>query len=280
MSSGYQSTLERKAGDSSLGEPYGHAGDPRLTANDNLGFDDRPPLQGNPLAPLINARRRALGLATPHADSPTTSTHVAGFSKALQPSKRSSDGLYAEWAVSTAAVRQLHADALRGIYGIPMLTILDRVGVSRIRPEGAFYEPDDGGIEVVLIPCFEAPPRLPGGRWRAPNEVIDLLAFRPADPHRWWSRRGLVAALGEEALSEFSDEPVPIWGNPLAWLRSGATGICPVSGDPGAVRDVLIRLPGIVAMDVNHGRKIQRLLDRHWNKLPGVFVAEPAQEVR
>ncbi len=278
-SSSYQSRPEREAGDSSLGEPHGHAGGPRLTANDNLGRDDLPPLQANPLAPLINARRRALGLASPHADGPTTSTLIASFSKASQLSKRRSDGISAEWAAGTAAVRQRHGDALRRIYGVPMQTIIDRVGVSRIRPEGTHYEPDDDGIEVVLIACYEAPPRLPDGRWRASNEVIDLVAFRPADPHHWWSRRGLVAALGEEGLSDFCDEPVPVWGDPLTWLRAGATGICPVSDDPGAARDVLIRLPGIVAMDANHGREIRRLLDRQWNKLPAIFVAEPAKEV-
>jgi hypothetical protein len=88
-----------------------------------------------------------------------------------------------------------------------------------------------------------------------------------------------VAALGEEVLSDFCDEPVPVWADPLAWLRAGATGICPVSDDAGAVRDVLVRLPGIVAANVNHGREIKRLLDRHWNKLPAIFVAEPAKEV-
>jgi hypothetical protein len=33
-----------------------------------------------------------------------------------------------------------------------------------------------------------------------PNGIVDLLAFRPAEPGRWWSRCGIVAALGEEAL--------------------------------------------------------------------------------
>jgi hypothetical protein len=50
-------------------------------------------------------------------------------------------------------------------------------------------------------------------------------------------------------------------------------GICPVSSDPAAARDVLLRLPGIVAESVDHGRELRRLLDRHWNRLPTIYVA-------
>lgn len=182
--------------------------------------------------------------------------------------------LAAEWAAATAAVRQKHLDVLTNKHGIPAPVILDRLGVARVRVEGDTYEPDDDGAEVVQVACFASPPRLPDGRWRAPNEIIDLIAFRPAEPGRWWSRCGIIAALGEEMLSDFSLDPVRVWREPLAWLRSGATGICPVTSDPGAVRDVLLRLPGIVAEDVAHGREIERLMARHWNRLPPIYVAE------
>ena len=184
--------------------------------------------------------------------------------------------LAVEWPAATAAVGQRHLDALLIRYGIPATTMLDRLGVARVRVEGDHCEPDDDGAEVVLIASFEAPPRLPDGRWRAPNEVVDLIAFRPVEPGRWWSRRGIVAALGEESPPDFSDDPVPVWRNPLAWLRAGATGICPVSPDPAAVRDVLLRLPGIVVEDVAHGHEIERLMARHWNRLPPIYVAERA----
>lgn len=184
--------------------------------------------------------------------------------------------LEAEWSSATAAVRRRHLDPLRLRYGIPPPTILDRLGVARVRAQGDTYEPDADGVEAVLIASFAAPPRLSDGRWRAPNPVVDLIAFRPAEPARWWSRCGIVAALGEEMIGDFSDDPVPVWRDPLAWLRSGAAGICPVSPDPAAVRDVLLRLPGIVAEDVAHGREIERLMARHWNRLPPIYVAEPA----
>ena len=278
-STSYQSHPEREAIESRLGEPRWQAGSCRLTANDNLDHDGQPLLQADLRARLIEARCRALGLATPHPGGPTKARHAANLSSAPKPLKQRSNGLSAEWAAGTAAVRQHHGDALRTIYGVPMRTILDRVGVSRIRPEGTHYEPDADGIEAVMIACHAAPPRLPDGRWRAPNEVVDLVAFRPADPSRWWSRRRLVAALGEETLSELSEEPVRVWRNPLHWLKAGAVGVCPVSTDTGAVRDVLLRLSGIVAEDVSHGREITQILTRHWNRLPPVFVAEQAQEV-
>ncbi len=184
--------------------------------------------------------------------------------------------LEAEWSAATAAVRQRHLDPLLLRYSIAPVTILNRLGVARARVEGDHYAPCDDGVEMVQIATFEAPPRLPDGRWRAPNPVVDLIAFRPTEPGRWWSRCGIVAALGEEMIGDFSDDPVRVWPDPLRWLRSGASGVCPVSPDPAAVRDVLLRLPGIVAEDVAHGREIERLLERHWNRLPPIYVAERA----
>ena len=189
----------------------------------------------------------------------------------------SSRDLAAEFATATSAMRRHHLDAMCLRYNIPPTAILDRIGVTRVRVEGAFYEPASDGIEMVLVPSFEAPPRLPDGRWRAPNEVVDLLAFRPADPGRWWSRRGIVAALGEESLTSFDHASVWVSRDPLKWLQVGATGICPVDLDPAAVRDVLLRLPGIDAEDVAHGREIEALMSRSWTRLPPIYGPEPAR---
>lgn len=182
--------------------------------------------------------------------------------------------LAAELAAATAAVRRKHLLDLSSRYGIPMSTIMERIGVCRVRVEGDHYVLDAYGIEMVIVACFKAPPRLRDGRWRAPSEIIDLIAFDPAAPGRWWTRCGLVAALGEEMLSEFSDDLVRIWRSPLAWLKAGAVGICPVSPDPVAVRDVLIRLPDIVPEDLAHGREIRRLLMQDWTRKPKIHIAE------
>ena len=275
-------------------------GEPGPIANDNAAGDEQVPTPSPHWSALIERRRRELGLATDNAAGdgqvPAPSAPWPALTErrqselclgmTLSNSRRSMqskilrpNGLAAEWAAATGAVRQHHLDALQKQYGVSPRAILDRLGIARIRPAGTSYEPDGDGIEVVLIACFEYPPRLLDGRWRAPNSVIDLVAFRPADPGRSWSRRGLVAVLGEEALSDFSTEPVKVWRNPLHWLKAGALGVSPVSTDTGAVRDVLLRLPGIVAENVGHGREITQILMRHWNRLPPVFVAEQTQEV-
>ena len=95
-----------------------------------------------------------------------------------------------------------HLDALRLRYRVPLQTIIDRLGVVRVRVEGPFYEPADDGTEMLLISSFEAPPRLPDGRWRAPNDIIDLIVFRPIEPARWWSRCAFIAALGEAGVTK------------------------------------------------------------------------------
>lgn len=183
--------------------------------------------------------------------------------------------LAAEWAAATAAVRQRHIDLLRTHYGIPLTAIIDRLGVARVRVEGSRYDPEDGGSEMAIVGCFVAPPRMPDGRWRCPNEVVDLLAFRPVDPRRWWSRCGIVAALGEESLASFDDASVWVWRDPLKWLQAEATGICPVDPDCAAVRDVLLRLSGIDAEDVAHGREVKALMLRSWTRLPPIYVPDP-----
>ena len=187
--------------------------------------------------------------------------------------------LEAEWSAATAGVRERHLAPLRLRYGIPVMAIMERVGVARVRVEGDAYEPDADGFEALVVASFTDPPRRPDGRWRAPNEIIDIIAFNPAEPGRWWSRCGIVAALGEESVSDFSDDPVRVWRNPLAWLRAGATGICPVSPDPAAVRDALLRLPGITVAeeDADQGREIERLLAKHWNRVPPIYVIQRAR---
>ncbi len=185
--------------------------------------------------------------------------------------------LAAEWAAATAAVRQRHLDPLRLRYGFPPTTILDRLGVARVRVEGDRYVPADDGVEAVVVAAFEGPPRLPDGRWRAPNEIADLVVFRPVEPGRWWSRGGIVAALGEEMIGDFSDDPVRVWRNPLAWLQAGTTGICLTTRDPIAAQDVLVRLrTSPVVMDVEHGRELDRIRGRCWTRFPPILVAEPA----
>lgn len=184
--------------------------------------------------------------------------------------------LAAEWSAARSAVRQRHLGPLRLRYCIPPPTILDWLGIARVRVEGDHYEPDDDGMEMVLVTALEAPPRLPDGRWRCLNPIIDLVAIRPADPGRWWTRCGVVVALGGESLSSFDDAPVPVWRTPLRWLQLGAAGICPVA-EPAAVRDVLLRLPGIVAESVDHGRELERLMARHCNRVPPIYVAEPVR---
>lgn len=183
--------------------------------------------------------------------------------------------LAAEWSAATAAMRGHHLDTLRQRCGIPLAVIRDRMGVARIHLQGTFYTPSIDGEEVAaLIATFEAPPHLSDGRWRCPNPVRDIVAFRPAEPGYCWSRCGIVAALGEEMQSDFSDAPVPVWRTPLAWLKAGATGLCLVDPDPAVVRDVLMRCQSLVAEDAGHGREIQRLMEKHWNRLPPIYVPE------
>ena len=188
--------------------------------------------------------------------------------------------LAAERAIATSAVRRKHLIDLTSRYGILMLTIMEWVGISRVRIEGDHFVPDDNGIEMVIIICWSAPPRLLDGSWQAP-EPIDLLAFRLEEPGRWWSRVGIVTALGVKLVSDLSDAPIRIWKTPLQWLQAGGAGICLTTRDDGASQHVLCRLPtSPVAMDVEHGRELDRIRTRCWTQYPPILVADPEGDDR
>jgi hypothetical protein len=180
--------------------------------------------------------------------------------------------LEAEWRTCHAGVRQRHIDAAIHRYGIPAVTLADHCAVARIAPEGTHWRPDSDGIEALVVAVWAFAPRDADGRWVTDNQVVDLVAFRPAEPSRWWVRTGFATCLGEWSIPTLSDDPVHVWRTPLAWLRAGTSGICIL--DPSAARDVLLRCSAIVAEEVEHGREIRAIMQTSPIALPPIFVTE------
>ena len=89
----------------------------------------------------------------------------------------------------------------------------------------------------------------------AGGEIEDLIAFRPAEPSKWWSRKGVAQWLGSweigrrlvtapldidpPALSSphRTDDPLHVFNTPLEWLRNGGDGC--VGLVPEAFADLL-----------------------------------------
>lgn len=95
-------------------------------------------------------------------------------------------------------------------------------GIAKVEPvDGGLYTPSSSGVPAMIVPVFE------GG------DLIDLLAFRTAEPEHWWLRKGLGGLLGLWSgwgKHEWADS-VRLHATPLEWLQAGGEGLCVVDWD-------------------------------------------------
>jgi len=180
--------------------------------------------------------------------------------------------LDAEFAAALAAVRQPHLDRLLalGVTGAAMIAV-GLVGVARIEAGRAgLYQPVEHGRPALVLPAWDRAPIRPDGQLDYEAALVDLLAVRPADPERWWLRRGSVALLGEWQVwhASLGSEPIAVHRDPLRWLLTGGAGVVLLHDDGF---DTLANLPGLIAEDVEHGRHIKDRLSRPM-RTPQIYV--------
>ena len=53
-----------------------------------------------------------------------------------------------------------------------------------------------------------------------------MIAFKPAEPGRWWRRLGEVQILGAQNIRPEPVFPLTLHDTPLSWLQAGARGVC------------------------------------------------------
>ncbi len=167
-----------------------------------------------------------------------------------------------------AAVRRLWiedvSEGLRHIRsGLPEDFLLGcgMPGLAPIKPtdDGLFQFAEDGLI-AVIIPAYDTVPGLVGARAeRHVEELRDLVAIDVADPDRFWRRRGEVLVLGNAFLEIAAETraPVPVFSNPMSWLRAGGAGI--VVLDWTYARDLLLDHE-LVAEDLELGDHLEAAL--------------------
>ena len=148
------------------------------------------------------------------------------------------------------------------------------VGVAEIETTGdGLYQPAPGGQPVFVQPVYGAvrPPEVPIVDPADP-EPVDLVAWHPKVPARWWLRRGIAVLLGEIEIvhAEVYDEPIQVHRTPLDWLKAGGDGIVLLT-DPADAFSYLRGLK-IVAEDVSHGLELERRLRPPVPELPHIFV--------
>lgn len=113
--------------------------------------------------------------------------------------------------------------------------------------DGLFY-PGEGPLHLVL-PVYEA------------GELVDLCAFRSADPTRWLLRTGCGWALGlEDGFERLTwREVVPLAVSPLEWLQAGADGLCVLDWDAPEIHD-LLAVPHLVCSSPELANHLKRSL--------------------
>ena len=172
--------------------------------------------------------------------------------------------------VLTAAwnVRESHQDWL-GAHGVspvaiycPFPRLHGHFGVCRAQFNEALYEPAPDGDPVIVMGVTEHPD----------DALVDLVAFKPSDPSRWWLRLGNAVLLGlhNVRLAHFEQVPVEVHATPLAWLQADCRGCCVLDWK----RDVLSRLEGVgVLADAMTAKHLERAFHQHIN-IPPIKIKE------
>lgn len=131
---------------------------------------------------------------------------------------------------------QREMSAARNSIRVIHLRALERLGVER----GLFCDmaASEFGLGVAFVTAGDEGLYHPGGDELhlilpivEDGALVDLCAFRSADPTRWLLRSGLGWALGLDRGLErhtwlLDGEAVALAMSPLEWLRQGATGLC------------------------------------------------------
>ncbi len=100
------------------------------------------------------------------------------------------------------------------------------LAIARISTTRRLWMQEPTGKPAFILPAWDGPaPSIYSG---VENPVlIDMLAWRPDDPARWWYRQGDVdVVLGAAHLDLAHAEawPISLHRTPLDWLRAGCRG--------------------------------------------------------
>ncbi len=144
-------------------------------------------------------------------------------------------------------------------------------GSGNIKPTSdACFEFADGGQPAIIVPCYDTIPGILDANPEAHvDHIVDLVAVDVDEPDRFWRRRGEALILGAayRDIAAQEGEPLPVFRNPLSWLKSCGGGI--VVFDWSWAPDLLLGLD-LIAEDVELGNRLEAALK------PGIWVKEAA----
>jgi hypothetical protein len=142
--------------------------------------------------------------------------------------------------------------------------------LATLRRHGVSYRATQlvGGVRQgrngrLLIPVWDDPPSI----YRVVEDpvLLGILGIDPQYPDRWETVAGdQIAMLGEAALREaiWYGEPLPVFRNPLNWLRGGGAGVFPLDWKRFAQEVLWHPEVELAAEDLETGDRLKRALDR------------------
>ena len=133
-------------------------------------------------------------------------------------------------------------------------------GIGSVTALGDRFEFADTGLTAVVIPAYDClPSLLDATPERHVEHLVDLVAVDLDHPDRFWRRRGEAVVLGSAYLEIAAQElaPVPVFRNPLTWLKSGGAGI--VVLDWNYAWDLLLGHE-LIAEDIEIGNHLEAAL--------------------
>jgi len=130
--------------------------------------------------------------------------------------------LVADCARASSNVTTAHINRVRAAGVEP--EALARLGMRQL-PFGALsigtddanrFWPDPDGFPAMIVPVYER------------GVMIDVIAFRTAEPARWWWRIGCAAMLGYDVLnaSVWPGDRLRVVTTPLGWLAAAGEAVC------------------------------------------------------
>jgi hypothetical protein len=188
--------------------------------------------------------------------------------------------------VAELTVAQQHLTPVRRDYllrqGADPGIIVALLGMMPALIEGRTWQPVNGAPIAVVVPVLVDDPLTPESRWPAMaplfGQLVDLIAFSIATPKRWALRTGNAQWLGAVQPQYLDPDPVEIWQTPMAWLRAGGMGLCPLTHSHHELRRLLLPLHSISVADSTYGRFLQRALSAP-PSIPHILVRPTAEEV-
>ncbi len=119
---------------------------------------------------------------------------------------------------------------LLGQYGVTREAVHRAGGlaVARIGSGGRLWAPEPTGTPVFILPAWNGTAPSIYQAVERPL-LVDLVAWRPDDPTRWWYRHGDVDVdLGADNLdvAHMTGLPISFATAPLEWLQGNCCGSC------------------------------------------------------